>query len=85
MEPAAMDMDGEKTVETIGERVCINSNGLPVRLYECRHVILSQTAAGPRRYVGARFWCTAEGDPVRLIDSAMFELVESGELLVVMD
>ena len=80
-----MDMDGEKTVETISEQACIDSNGLPVRLYERRHVILSQTAAGPRRYVGARFWCTAEGDAVRLIDSSMFEMVESGELLVAME
>jgi len=80
-----MDMDGEKTVETISERACIDSNGLPVRLYERRHVILSQTVAGPRRYVGARFWCTAEGDAVRLIDSSMFEMVESGELLVAME
>jgi len=80
-----MDMDGERSVETIGERACMDRNGLPVRLYECRHVILSQTAAGPRRYVGARFWCTAEGDPVRLIDRSMFEIVASGELLVVME
>jgi hypothetical protein len=80
-----MDMDGEKTVETISERACIDSNGLPVRLYERRHLIVTQTAAGVRRYPGARFWCTAEGDAVRLIDSSMFEVVESGELLVAME
>lgn len=80
-----MDMDGEKSVETISERACIDGNGLPVRIYERRHLIVTQTAAGIRRYPGARFWCTAQGDAVRLIDSSMFEVVESGELLVAME
>jgi hypothetical protein len=80
-----MKMDGETSVETLGERACIDSNGLPVRLYERRHLIVTKTAAGIRRYPGARFWCTGEGAAVRLIDSSMFEVVDSGELLVVME
>ncbi|MBW8791816.1 MAG: hypothetical protein JF594_29920, partial [Rhizobium leguminosarum] len=43
------------------------------------------TAAGIRRYPGARFWCTGEGAAVRLIASSMFEVVDSGELMVVME
>lgn len=80
-----MDMHEEKSIETIAERACIRADGLPVRIFERRHMVVRQTAAGPRRYAGARFWCTADGAAVRLIDSSIFELIESGELLVVLD
>lgn len=80
-----MELNGKSRIETLATKTCVNSEGQLMNVFERRHFIVSRTEAGERRYVGARFWCTADGRQVRLIDSSMFELTATGDLLVVVE
>jgi hypothetical protein len=50
---------------------------------ELRHALHQQTSAGPRTYPGARHWALETGEEVRVIDRQIFEVVATGELLLV--
>jgi hypothetical protein len=67
--------------ETFAEYACEGDDGASVTVIEYRHVQRIGSASGPRLYPGARRLALSTGEPVRYIDGATFEVIDSGELL----
>lgn len=60
---------------------CRNSAGREVRVIRFRFLVMEKTARGLRERPGAQGWKTASGEPVKLLDRHLYEVVSSGELL----
>jgi hypothetical protein len=52
-----------------------------VTVIEYQHVAAPAPGAPPRHYPGARRLALSTGEAARYIDAAIFELVETGEML----
>jgi len=52
-----------------------------VTVVEYQYIATQAPGAPVRRYPGARRLALSTGEPVRYIDAAVFELVETGEML----
>jgi hypothetical protein len=61
---------------------CEGDDGTRLIVLEFRYVLRKQTSSGPRAYPGARRWALETGDAVRLLDRRTFEVVATGELIV---
>lgn len=67
--------------EVISKVPCRDSAGTPVEVVEFRYMAVSASSRGERHYIGAIRWRTDDGRPVRLIDSDLYEIESSGDLL----
>ncbi len=62
--------------------LCTDPMGRPVTVLECRYFAVFQTERGLREYPGAMQWRHGvTGLPLKLIDSATFQIPETGEIL----
>lgn len=61
---------------------CVGDDGTCLMVIEYRYMLHEETPAGVRVYPGARRWALDSGEPVRVIDRETFEVVATGELLV---
>lgn len=67
--------------EQLEEILCLDRTGREVRIIRFRYVATENTTGGSRERPGAQGWKTASGDPVKLVDRNLYEVVSSGELL----
>lgn len=70
-----------RAVEELARHRCTGDDGSPLIVVEYRHVFTSSDGGKTRRQHGARWLALLDGEPVRHIDAATFEVVASGELL----
>jgi hypothetical protein len=61
---------------------CLGDDGTLLIVLESRYSLHGETSAGPRAYPGARFWTLESGEAVRVLDRRTFEVVTTGELLI---
>jgi len=80
-----MPADADVIEETMGNMSCRGNADRPVEVVHYRHIAISESERGERRRVGAMGWRTADGEPVRQIDTDLYEVVSSGELLERLD
>ena len=73
----------QPTEAVLARHRCIGDDGTRLIVLELRHALYQQTLAGPRTYPGARHWTLETGEAGRVIDSQIFEIVATGELLLV--
>ena len=73
----------QPTEAVLARHRCIGDDGTRLIVLELRHALHQQTSAGPRTYPGARHWALETGEEVRVIDRQIFEVVATGELLLV--
>lgn len=67
--------------EVISKVPCRDNAGTPVEVIEFRYMAVSASSRGERHHVGAIRWRTDDGRPVRQIDSDLYEIESSGDLL----
>jgi hypothetical protein len=70
-----------RAMEELGRYRCMGDDGTALTVVEYRHIFTSSDGGTVRRQHGARWLALLDGEPVRHIDSATFEVVASGELL----
>ena len=73
-------MDGVRQ-ELLEEILCRNAAGREVPVIRFRFLAMEKTGSGLRERFGAQGWKTASGEPVKLLDRNLYEVVSSGELL----
>ena len=73
----------QPTEAVLARHRCKGDDGTRLIVLELRHALSQQTLAGPRTYPGARHWALETGEAVRVIDRQIFEVVATGELLLV--
>jgi len=73
-------MDGVRQ-ESLEEILCRNGAGCEVPVIRFRFLAMEKTESGLRERPGAQGWKTASGEPVRLLDRNLYEVVSSGALL----
>lgn len=69
------------SVEQLARHRCMGDDGTPLVVVEYRHVFTSGEAGKVRQHRGSSWLALLDGEPVRYIDAATFEVVASGELL----
>ena len=67
--------------EVMAHTSCRGQGDRLVQIIQYRLKAISASDRGERRHLGAIFWRTSDGDPIRQIDSDLYEIVSSGELL----
>lgn len=73
---------GPDTFEEVISRVpCRDNAGIPVEVIKYRYMAVSASSRGERRHLGAIQWRTDDDRPVRQIDSDLYEIELSGDLL----
>jgi hypothetical protein len=73
-----MDDVQQEVLEVI---LCRDSLGCEVEVIRFRFIAREITGSGLRERPGAQAWKTAMGEPVKLIDRNLYEVVSSGVLL----
>ena len=73
----------QPTEAVLARHPCVGDDGTHLIVLEFRHALHQHTLAGPRTYPGARHWALETGEEVRVIDRKIFEVVATGELLLV--
>ena len=73
----------QPTEAVLARHRCIGDDGMRLIVLELHYALHQQTSAGPRTYPGARHWALETGEAVRMIDRQIFEVVATGELLLV--
>ncbi|MBY8822814.1 hypothetical protein [Sphingomonas colocasiae] len=68
-------------MEELARYRCIGDDGTRVAVVEYRYVHLARSSTGTRRHLGATKLTLETGEPVRYIDEACFEVIDSGELI----
>jgi hypothetical protein len=71
----------KRTDEVMRRYLCLDAQGGEVEVIEYRYMLEVNTPRGFRRYPGARHWALSSGEKVRVIDSAMFEVVATEAIL----
>jgi hypothetical protein len=69
------------SVEQLARHRCTGDDGTPLIVVEYRHVFTSGEGGKTRKHRGSSWLVLLDGEPVRYIDAATFEVVASGELL----
>ena len=67
--------------ERLEDFCCRDMAGQETRVIRFRYVATENTMDGSRERPGAQGWKTASGEPVKLVDRDLYEVVSSGELL----
>ena len=71
-----------ETMEHETNRIrCLGDDGTTVVVIEHQHIEQCHTDLGLRIYPGARRFALATGEPVRVIDDRLYEVIGTGELL----
>lgn len=78
---ASLSAESDTFEEVISRVHCRDNAGTPVEVIEYRYMAVSASSRGERRHVGAIRWRTDDGRPVRQIDSDLYEIESSGDLL----
>ncbi|MES2989739.1 MAG: hypothetical protein V4808_17740 [Pseudomonadota bacterium] len=68
-------------VEEIARHRCIGDDGSALVVVEYRYIFTTEGEAGVRRHHGSARLTLLDGEPVRYIDPATFEVTSSGEML----
>lgn len=68
-------------IEELARHRCTGDDGTPLVVIEYAHIFTVAAGDRTRRYRGAAWLALADGEPVRYLDPATFEVVNSGELL----
>ena len=75
----------QPTEAVLARHRCIGDDGTRLIVLELRHALHQQTSVGPRTYPGARHWALETGEGVRVIDRQIFEVLATGELLLLVE
>lgn len=78
---ASLSPESNTFEEVIARVSCRDDAGRAVEVIHYRHIATSQSKRGERRSLGAIGWRTGDGQPVRQIDSDLYEIETSGDLL----
>lgn len=68
-------------MEEIARHRCIGDDGTALVVLEYRYIFTTESEAGVRRHPGSAWLSLLDGEPVRYLDPATFEVTSSGELL----
>lgn len=68
-------------IEELARYRCVGDDGTRVAVVEYRYVHMARDGNGVRRHLGATKLTLETGEPVRYIDPASFEVIESGEMI----
>ena len=68
-------------IEELARHRCYGDDGTVMFVVERRHVFTTQNGSRTRQHRGAARTTLLDGEPVRYIDAATFEVVATGELL----
>ena len=77
-----MTTDDQVSIQILERYACESPDGSVVEVVEQRFQLETMTARGLRKYPGAKFWSLSDGEQVKMIDSGMFEVVGTGEILL---
>ena len=78
---ASLSAESNTFEDVIARVSCRDNSGRPVEIIEYRYTAVSASSRGERRHVGAIGWRTDDGQSVRQIDSDLYEIESSGDLL----
>lgn len=75
-------IDRNVETEILDAFECLGDGSRTFKIVHLRYVSNETTPLGERRFVGAQRWQTADGQEVRQIDTQLYEIITTKELLL---